>query len=220
MELDDHGKRVWKHKTNKRLFLEQSYRWKDRLTLIDETEGRQVIDTYQASAYDYGAWTPMTKEEFDSVKSKYLEIYQEKNMSAASDNGGLFTDSQLSYVNGVSDKDLRAHLLHQVRLRDLLRDERDELEKAYDELVLKFKRNYSNGLQLDDWDKLKKGDVIILNTDSGDCKRGDKFKFMWCDGITFVIKPFEMDGIGLEDANQIYEDRACMLMFHTKEQWG
>lgn len=164
---------------------------------------------------------------------KYAELYHghqlskshqpnkpQLNVSAASDNGGLFTDSQLSYVNGANDKDLRAHLLHQVRLRDLLRDERDELEKSYDELLLKFKRKWGNGLQLDDWDKLKKGDVIILNTDSVDFKRGDKFKFMWCDGITFVIKPIEMDGIGLKDANPGYEDRACILMFHTEEQWG
>jgi hypothetical protein len=154
------------------------------------------------------------------LENEDLNESQKPKKSPVIGHGGLFTDSQLSYVNGASDKDLRAHLLHQVRLRDILRDERDDLEKAYDELVLKFKRNYSNGLQLDDWDKLKKGDVLILNRDSGDYKRGDKFKFMWCDGIAFVFKPFEMDGIGLEDANQIYEDRACMLMFHTKEQWG
>jgi hypothetical protein len=155
------------------------------------------------------------------LENENLNESQKPQMKMSPVSGhGLFTDSQLSYVNGVSDKDLRGHLLHQVRLRDILRDERNNLEKSYDELVLKFKRNYSNGLQLDDWDKLKKGDVIILNTDSGDFKRGDKFKFMWCDGIAFVIKPFEMDGIGLEDANQIYEDRASILMFHTEGQWG
>ncbi len=57
------------------MFLQQSYRWKDNLVLIDETEGRQIIDSYKASTYDYGAWTPMTKEEYDSVKSYYKEIY-------------------------------------------------------------------------------------------------------------------------------------------------
>ncbi len=134
--------------------------------------------------------------------------------------GGLFTDKQMDYVNIVKDKDLRATLLHQIRLRDNLRDERDELEKSYDALVLKFKRQYSNGLQPSDWEQLKKGDILILNTDSGDCKRGDKFIFMWCDGITIVIKPIEMDGIGLEDSNCIYEDRASLLMFHTEQQWG
>lgn len=76
MELDEFGKKVWKHKSNKRLFLEQSYRWKDTLVLIDETEGRQIIDDYKASTYDYFAWTPMTKEEYDSVKSYYKEIHQ------------------------------------------------------------------------------------------------------------------------------------------------
>jgi hypothetical protein len=75
MELDEFDKRVWKHKTNKRLFLEQSYRWKDRVVLIDETEGRQIIDSYMASTYDYSAWTPMTKSEYDSVKRCYKEIY-------------------------------------------------------------------------------------------------------------------------------------------------
>ena len=76
MELNEHGMRVWKHKTNKRLFLEQSYRWKDSLILLDETEGRQIVDRFKASTFDYGAWTPMSQEEYDSVISKYIEIYK------------------------------------------------------------------------------------------------------------------------------------------------
>jgi hypothetical protein len=76
MELNEFGLKVWKHKTNKRIFLEQSYRWKDNLVLLDETEGRQVIDSYTASTYNYSAWEPMTKEEYDKVKSKYREIYE------------------------------------------------------------------------------------------------------------------------------------------------
>jgi hypothetical protein len=75
MELNEFGLKVWKHKTNKILFLQQSYRWKDNLVLIDETEGRQIIDSYKASTYDYSAWTPMTKEDYDSVTSYYKEIY-------------------------------------------------------------------------------------------------------------------------------------------------
>lgn len=76
MELNEHGTRVWKHKTNKRLFLQQSYSWVDRLTLIDETEGRQIIMDFKASDFDYSAWESMTREEFDLVQSKYKEIYQ------------------------------------------------------------------------------------------------------------------------------------------------
>ena len=75
MELNEYGKRVWKHKTNKRLFLEQSYRWKDSLMLIDETEGRQIVGTFIASTFDYRAWEPMTQEEFNSVKLNYKEIF-------------------------------------------------------------------------------------------------------------------------------------------------
>lgn len=75
MKLNEFGKRVWKHKTNKRLFLEQSFGWKDNLILLDETEGRQVVDSYKVSEYDFSAWEPMTQEEYDSVDSRYKEIF-------------------------------------------------------------------------------------------------------------------------------------------------
>lgn len=64
MELNEHGLKVWRHKTNKRLFLQQSYRWKDHIVLLDEMEGRQIVDTFKASTFDYSAWVPITKEEF------------------------------------------------------------------------------------------------------------------------------------------------------------
>lgn len=75
MELNEYGMRVWKHKTNKRLFLQQSYRWKDSLTLLDETEDRQIIDRFVASTFDFSVWEPMTQQEYDSVKSKYREVW-------------------------------------------------------------------------------------------------------------------------------------------------
>ena len=77
MELDEFGKKVWKHKTNKRLFLEQSYIWKERLTLIEEFEDeRNVVMTFELNSFDFSAWTPMTKKEFDSVKSYYKETFK------------------------------------------------------------------------------------------------------------------------------------------------
>jgi hypothetical protein len=77
-ELNDHGLRVWKHRTNKRLFLQQSYEWEDRLILLNETdtEGRQVVDEFKASSFNYDYWIPMTQSEFDSIKSYYKEIYE------------------------------------------------------------------------------------------------------------------------------------------------
>ena len=74
--LNEYGKQVWKHKTNKRLFLEKSYGWVNNLVLIDETEGRQIIMSFNANDFDDNAWEPMTKKEFDSVVSRYKEIYE------------------------------------------------------------------------------------------------------------------------------------------------
>ena len=74
-ELNTFGLRVWKHKINKRLFLQQSYRWVDLLDLLDETEGRKVVDSYKASTYDYSDWIPMSLEEYSKVKYNFKEIY-------------------------------------------------------------------------------------------------------------------------------------------------
>lgn len=76
MELDEYGKRVWKHKTNKRLFLEQAYSWKPRMIMIEEFGSeRNVVMSFDVSTFDYTCWESMTKEEFDSVKEQYKEIY-------------------------------------------------------------------------------------------------------------------------------------------------
>jgi hypothetical protein len=77
--LNQYGLRVWKHKANKRLFLQQAYEWNDRLLLLDETEGRHVVDEFKASSFNYDYWIPMTQSEFDSVKSYYKEVYENEN---------------------------------------------------------------------------------------------------------------------------------------------
>lgn len=74
--LDKYGLLVYKHKTNKRLFLQRTYYWVDRIHLIDETEGRQIIDEYKWSTYDTSAWELMTYDEYKQVKNKYIEIYE------------------------------------------------------------------------------------------------------------------------------------------------
>lgn len=73
--LNEYGLLVWKHKTNKRLFLERCYYWVDRVTLLDETEGRQFVDDFKHSTFDYSAWELMTKNEYDLVERKFREIY-------------------------------------------------------------------------------------------------------------------------------------------------
>ncbi len=82
MVLNEFGKKVWKHKTNKRLFLEQAYSWKQSLILLDETKGRKIINCFDSeSEVDFRDWEPMSKCEYDSVQYKYCEIYRrEENL--------------------------------------------------------------------------------------------------------------------------------------------
>ena len=75
--LDEHGLLVFKHKTNKRLFLQRSYHWVDRLMLLDESIGRQCIMDFKFSTFDFSAWTSITQDEFKKVKSNYKEIYND-----------------------------------------------------------------------------------------------------------------------------------------------
>jgi hypothetical protein len=95
--------------------------------------------------------------------------------------------------------------------------ENKDYKKLYNELLLKHKRMQGNGLKLEDWDKLKEDDILILNHDNGSFKCGDKFRFQWSDGISIVVKP---DGDeSSRGSNNIYLDRASILFFHTIEQW-
>ena len=76
IELNESGKAVWRHKTNKNLFAERPYRWCDRVIVLDETERRQVIDDTQFSTFDFSAWIPVGVEEYKKVKQKFKEIYE------------------------------------------------------------------------------------------------------------------------------------------------
>lgn len=92
-----------------------------------------------------------------------------------------------------------------------------DYEKLYKDLLLKHKRMQGNGLKLEDWDKLKEEDILVLNHDNGYFKEGDKFRFQWSDGISIVVKP---DGDkSKKGSNNIYLDRDSILFFHTLEQW-
>lgn len=47
----------------------------------------------------------------------------------------LFIENQIKYVDSVDDKNLRADLLHQIRLRDNMSGDRDAFEKRCNELT-------------------------------------------------------------------------------------
>jgi len=74
-ELNDYGLLVFKHKTNKNIFLQRSFKWIDRITMIDEAEGRQIIDTFKFSEFDLSSWEAVTREEYSKAKKSFKEMY-------------------------------------------------------------------------------------------------------------------------------------------------
>lgn len=75
--LNEFGKRVWKHKTNKKLFLEKPYAWKENMHLLDETIGRKITPLpFHEYEFDFSEWESMTKFEYDLVVYKYCEVYK------------------------------------------------------------------------------------------------------------------------------------------------
>jgi hypothetical protein len=82
LELNEHGLRVWKHKTNKEMFLVKSYRWKDSMSLLKENlDGQQHIMSFNnISDFDFTAWEPMTIKEYSLVKTKYSDIYNKPSI--------------------------------------------------------------------------------------------------------------------------------------------
>lgn len=75
IELNEFGRAIWKHQENKNLFAERSYRWLDRIIVLDESNGRQIVEDTKFSNFDFSNWTPMSIEEFSRVKECYREIY-------------------------------------------------------------------------------------------------------------------------------------------------
>lgn len=74
--LDQFGMAVWRHKYGKTLFVQRDYDTVDRVVVLDETDGRPVIDDQPYSTFNFADWIPMTEEEFAKVRSNYKEIYE------------------------------------------------------------------------------------------------------------------------------------------------
>ena len=74
IELNEWGLAVWQHKENKNLFVSRAYNWCDRVIVLDETEGRRVINDTQFSTFDFTDWIPVTVEEFKRL-NRILRTY-------------------------------------------------------------------------------------------------------------------------------------------------
>jgi hypothetical protein len=75
IKLNEYGMAVWRQKTDKNLFVERSYEWCDRVIVLNEAEGRRVINDTEFSTFDFSDWIPVTVEEFKKVKRNFKEIY-------------------------------------------------------------------------------------------------------------------------------------------------
>lgn len=78
--LDEFGMAVWRHKTNKNLFVQRSYGMCDRVIIIDETFdgiGRNVVNDTNFGTFDFTDWIPMTKEEYSRVINEKMSNYKE-----------------------------------------------------------------------------------------------------------------------------------------------
>lgn len=136
MELNENGLRVWKHKTNKRLFLQQSYRCKDNLILLDETEGRQIIMSFKASSFDYSAWSAITTEEYSNVKKKFSEIWgnsEDRNIIPRIEEYQKAKEIVILYEN-------EQKILYELRLDAFEKDLKDYFENNLIDNYIKLKK--------------------------------------------------------------------------------
>ena len=65
--LNEHGKRIWVNKTCPHLSAERSYHWVDRIIVIDENRGREVVADEKFTTFDLENWEPMTKTQYAQV---------------------------------------------------------------------------------------------------------------------------------------------------------
>lgn len=78
IELDEFGRLAFRHIKNKNIFLHKPFRWINRGVVLDEKEGRRVLEDKLFTSYNMEEWVPVTKEQDQNVKRTYMEIY-EKN---------------------------------------------------------------------------------------------------------------------------------------------
>lgn len=65
-ELNEHGLLIFKHSSNKNIMLFRSYKWVDRILLINKKTNEYIMG-FKYSTFDLTEWTPITKEEYDKL---------------------------------------------------------------------------------------------------------------------------------------------------------
>ena len=73
--LDQFGKVCLLSKEDRNISATLPYGWFSTCNLLDESSGRRVIGSRDASEFRYSEWSPITKEEYDLVKSTLIEVW-------------------------------------------------------------------------------------------------------------------------------------------------
>lgn len=74
IELDEYGRLVFQNNAIPYLFAHRAFSWVDRIIFLDESNGRRHIHEQTYSSFSDACWTPITKEQDDTVISTYNEL--------------------------------------------------------------------------------------------------------------------------------------------------
>ncbi len=74
IEVNEHGRLVFRNKTNNDLFAHKPYRWVDRIIVIDEASNRKLVLDTKYSTFDLTDWEPISKEDYDKVVCNFTEL--------------------------------------------------------------------------------------------------------------------------------------------------
>lgn len=90
--------------------------------LIDETEDRQVIDTFLIDSFVFDCWSPVTVEEGEKIKRRYRDIYRPavKKQVEEMFEEVLKNDEALKFAQWVGEKKYTKHQINDMWYDDFL----------------------------------------------------------------------------------------------------
>lgn len=70
IKLNDYGQAIWLHNDIPNIVLDRPYDWCDRAFIIDENQGRLVIDERKFSEMHLDNWTPL---DYNAYRERYYK---------------------------------------------------------------------------------------------------------------------------------------------------
>lgn len=139
--LNSDGLAIWKHKQLLMVFAQRTSRWRDRILVLDESDGhRIVILDAPFSTFDLSDWEPMTPYEYARVKQFYREIrLDEPEGSCLAGGSGLPEHLRLDVIEFTNypEDDLSIHILRLVslHLKTMSDADKEKLIDTFNEIL-------------------------------------------------------------------------------------